>query len=388
MNRTFFGFALAAVSVLGLGACSRSGEPPAPAAGYGLQTVATGLRFPLYLTAPPGDTHRLFVVEKGGAIRIIKNGALLPAPFLDLSGQVSTGGEQGLLGMAFDPQYAANGRFYVNYTDTAGDTVVARYRVSSDPDRAEPNVDRVLLAVDQPYANHNGGHLVFGPDGMLYIGLGDGGSGGDPHGNGQSRAELLGSLLRIDVRPAGAYAVPPDNPFVGQPGARPELWDYGLRNPWRFSFDRTSGDLYIADVGQNRREEINVATAASGGGKGLNYGWNVMEGTLCFNPASACNAAGLTLPVLDYGRSGGACSVTGGYVYRGAAVPALQGVYFYADYCAGWVKSFRYADGRATEGSDRPQLAPGGNITSFGEDAAGEMYILTQQGGVYRLAAQ
>ncbi len=388
MNKTFFDFALAAVSVLGLGACSRSGESPAPAAGYGLQAVATGLRFPLYLTAPPGDTNRFFVVEKGGAIRIIKNGALLPLPFLDLTAQVSTGGEQGLLGLAFDPQYAANGRFYVNYTDTAGDTVVARYRVSSDPERADPNADRVLLAVDQPYANHNGGHLAFGPDGYLYVGLGDGGSGGDPHGNGQSRAELLGSLLRIDVRPAGAYAIPLDNPFVGQPGARPELWDYGLRNPWRFSFDRANGDLYIADVGQNRREEVNVATTASGGGRGLNYGWSVMEGTLCFNPASACNTAGLTLPVLDYGRSGGACSVTGGYVYRGAAAPALQGVYFYADYCAGWVKSFRYADGRVTEGSDWPQLAPGGNITSFGEDAAGELYILTQQGGVYRVAAQ
>jgi glucose/arabinose dehydrogenase len=370
-----------------LGACSRSGGPPAPAGGYGLQTVATGLAFPLYLTAPPGDGARLFVVEKGGKIRAIKNGALLAAPFLDLTGQVSTGGEQGLLGLAFDPQYAANGRFYVNYTDSAGDTVVARYRVSSDPDRADPSVDRVLLTVDQPYANHNGGHLAFGPDGMLYIGLGDGGSGGDPHGHGQSRADLLGSLLRIDVRPAGAYAIPPDNPFVGQPGARPELWDYGLRNPWRFSHDRANGDLYIADVGQNRREEVNVAPAASGGGKGLNYGWNVMEGTQCFSPASGCHSAGLTPPALDYGHGGGACSVTGGYVYRGAALPALQGVYFYADYCAGWVKSFRYAAGQATELADWPQLAPGGNITSFGEDAAGELYVLTQQGGVYRVAA-
>lgn len=364
--------------------CACSGSVAPPAASLGLRTVALNLNFPLYLTAPAGDTARLFVVEKGGAIRIVKGGVLLATPFLDLAGQVVTGTEQGLLGLAFDPQYAANGRFYVHYTDTAGDTVIARYRASADPDRALPNADRVLLTVDQPFANHNGGQLAFGPDGLLYIGLGDGGGGGDTQGNGQDRTDLLGSLLRIDVRPAGAYAIPPDNPFVGQAPFRPELWDYGLRNPWRFSFDRASGDLYIADVGQNRREEVNVAPAASGG-KGLNYGWNIMEGLLCFKPASGCDPAGLTRPVLDYDHSGGACSVTGGYVYRGTAIPSWQGTYFFADYCAGWVRSFRYVDGQATAVTDWPTLSPGGNITSFGEDAQGELYILTAQGGVYRM---
>ncbi len=378
-----------AVATIVLSACnSGSKSSPAAPAGAELQTVATGLKFPLYLTAPPGDAARLFVVEKGGAIRLIKNGALVPAPFLDLAGQVSTGGEQGLLGMAFDPDYAVNGRFYVSYTDSAGNSVIARHRVSADPDRAEAAADRALLRVNQPYANHNGGQVSFGPDGHLYAGFGDGGSAGDPQGRAQDRSDLLGSLLRLDVRGDGDYAVPPDNPFVGHPGARPELWDYGLRNPWRFSHDRATGDLYIADVGQNRREEVNVATAASGGGRGLNYGWNTMEGTQCYSPATGCNSAGLTLPALDYDHGGGACSVTGGYVYRGAAVPAIQGIYFYADYCAGWVRSFRFANGQATEPADWPALAPGGNITSFGEDASGELYILTSQGGVYRIVAK
>ena len=353
-----------------------------------LKTVAAGLDFPLYLATAPGDNSRLFIVEKGGLIRIIKNGTLLGIPFLDILNLVSTGSEQGLLGLAFDPNYIANGRFYASYTDTAGDSRIVRYLVSGNPDVAQPAPDRVLLTIDQPFANHNGGDIVFGPDGYLYIGMGDGGSGNDPQGNGQDLTDLLGSLLRIDVRPQGDYTVPGDNPFISQPAARPELWDFGLRNPWRFSFDRETGDLYIADVGQNAREEINVAPAAQGGGKGLNYGWNIMEGTLCtpeVNPD--CSKTGLTLPVLDYDHSSGNCSVTGGYVYRGSAIPEIRGTYFYADYCAGWVKSFVYRNGAATDPKDWESLRPGGNITSFGEDGQGELYILTSQGGVYRIIA-
>ena len=351
-----------------------------------LQTVVTGLSFPLYLTAPPSDSNRLFIVEKVGTIQIIKNGTLLGTPFLDISSLVSTGSEQGLLGLAFDPNYAVNGRFYISYTDTAGDSQIVRYLVSGNPDVAQTTPDRVLLTVDQPFDNHNGGDILFGPDGYLYIGLGDGGSGGDPLGNGQDLTDLLGSLLRIDVSQNGDYVIPSDNPFVNQAPARPELWNYGLRNPWRFSFDHQTGDLYIADVGQGAHEEVNVSPAAQGSGKGLNYGWNIMEGLFCFNPAANCNSSGLTLPVLDYHHSNG-CSITGGYVYRGSAIPGIRGTYFYSDYCSGWVRSFVYQNGQAAQQTDWVSLRPGGNVTSFGEDTQGELYILTAQGGVYRIIA-
>ena len=364
-------------------------EVEMPPTSLGLQTVATGLSFPVFLTTPLGDNNRLFIVEKGGRIRIIKNGTLLGTPFLDISSLVSTGGEQGLLGLAFDPNYSTNGRFYVSYTDASGDSQIARYLVSSNPDIAQttPSSILVLLSIDQPFANHNGGDIAFGPDGYLYIAMGDGGSGNDPQNNGQDLTDLLGSLLRIDVSPAGNYAVPSDNPFVNQPPARGELWDYGLRNPWRFSFDRQTGDLYIADVGQNAREEVNVSPASTGGGKGLNYGWRIMEGKICtpsINPN--CSMTGLTLPVLDYTHSDG-CSVTGGYVYRGSAIPGLQGTYFYSDYCSGWIRSFRYQNGQATAQTQWSLLSPGGNVTSFGEDNLGEIYILTAQGGIYRIVS-
>jgi glucose/arabinose dehydrogenase len=356
----------------------------------GLQTVTTGLTFPLYLTTPPGDNDRLFIVEKTGTIRIIKNGLLLGTPFLDISSLVSTGSEQGLLGLAFDPNYGMNGRFYVSYTDITGNSKIVRYLVSSNPDIAQPSPDRTLLTVNQPYDNHNGGDILFGPDGYLYIGFGDGGSENDPDGHGQNLTDLLGSLLRIDVSPIGDYAIPPDNPFASSPPAKPELWDYGLRNPWRFSFDRQTGDLYIGDVGQSAREEVDVSPAGQGGGKGLNYGWNIMEGTICTPGVSPpnCGMSGLTLPVLDYNHSNGSCAVTGGYVYRGSAIPAIQGAYFYADFCAGWVKSFVYQNDQAINRTDWVSLRPGGNITTFGEDAQGELYILTSQGGVYRIVSQ
>jgi glucose/arabinose dehydrogenase len=352
-----------------------------------LETVATGLDFPLYLTAPPGDP-RLFVVEKTGRIRIVKNGALLPAAFLDLHTLVSGGGEQGLLGLAFDPAYATNGRFVVNYTNLAGDTRISAFHVSSDPDVADASSEAVLLPVAQPFANHNGGDVVFGPDGYLYAGLGDGGGGGDPNGNGQSLATLLGKVLRIDLNGGTPYAVPFDNPFAATagPATRGEIWSWGLRNPWRFSFDRLTHDLYIADVGQDNYEEVDVAQSP-GAGRGLNYGWNRMEGAHCYPPGGSCNQSGLTLPVVEYDHAQG-CSITGGYVYRGAAIPALQGVYFYSDFCQGFVRSFRFVGGQVTRQQDWQTLRPGGNVTSFGEDAAGEIYILTMQGGVYRVVSR
>jgi glucose/arabinose dehydrogenase len=352
-----------------------------------LETVATGLDFPLYLTAPPGDP-RLFVVEKTGRIRIIKNGALLPAAFLDLHALVSGGSEQGLLGLAFDPSYAGNGRFVVNYTNLDGDTRVSAFRVSSDPDVADPATETVLLPVAQPFPNHNGGQVLFGPDGFLYVGLGDGGSGGDPNGNGQSLATLLGKLLRIDLNAAAPYAIPPDNPFAATagPATRGEIWSFGLRNPWRFSFDRSTHDLYIADVGQDNYEEVDAAPAPTAG-RGLNFGWNRMEGAHCYPPGSSCDRSGLTLPNVEYDHGQG-CSITGGYVYRGAAIPALQGVYFYSDFCQGFVRSFRFVGGQTTRQQDWQTLRPGGNVTSFGEDAAGELYLVTMQGGVYRIVSQ
>ncbi len=350
-----------------------------------LLKVAGGLSQPVFLTHAPGDSARLFVVEKTGKIRIIRNGTLQRTPFLDLSDSVSTGSEQGLLGMAFSPDYPKSGRFYVSYTSPRGDagggtSVIAGYRVSDQPDLADPASGRTLLTVDQPYSNHNGGMIAFGPDGYLYFGLGDGGSGGDPGGTGQNRADLLGSILRLDVSGAGQYTIPSTNPWARGEHRR-ELWNYGLRNPWRFSFDRQTGDLYIADVGQNAREEIDVQLAGSKGGE--NYGWNILEGFSCYD-SGRCDPAGMSPPVLDYGHGEG-CSVTGGYVYRGSSITAFRGRYFYGDYCGGWIRSFRFQNGRAEDRQEHPSLKTPGSLTSFGEDAAGELYVLTQNGNVYRL---
>jgi glucose/arabinose dehydrogenase len=351
-----------------------------------LQQIASGLDFPLYLTAPPGDA-RLFIVEKGGAIRIIKDGLVLETPFLDLSAKVSTGPEQGLLGLAFPADYATTGRFVVHYTDPAGDTRVSTFRTSADPDQADPGSESVILTADQPGGSHNGGQILFGPDGLLYIGLGDGGSReGNDRGRAQSLGDLLGAILRIDIAAGAPYSIPPDNPFTGIDGARPEIWNYGFRNPWRFSFDRGTGDVYIADVGEKRWEEVNVSTAAEGAGRGLNYGWSRMEGTDCMN-ASTCDTAGITLPLVQYDHDAG-CSITGGYVYRGDQIPSLQGHYFYADFCEGWVRSFRLQDGAAVEAREWPPLRPGRQVTSFGEDSRGELYLLTGEGSVFKIVAQ
>jgi glucose/arabinose dehydrogenase len=340
--------------------------------------VAINLDMPLFVAAPSGDA-RLFVVEQTGKIRILEGGRFLETPFLDLGGSVSGGNEQGLLGLAFHPDYAANGRFFVNYTDTEGDTRIVSYRVSADADVADPASASELLSIDQPYANHNGGWLGFGPDGFLYIGMGDGGSGGDPQHRAQDPDQLLGKILRIDVDGGAPYAIPPGNPFANS-GGRPEIFAVGVRNPWRIAFDGT--DIYVADVGQNAIEEIDVISTADAG---ANLGWSLMEGDTCFR-ARDCDQAGLVLPVHQYTHDSGGCSITGGYVYRGKAIPALTGQYVFSDLCDGRVRSFAYADGRAGPLTDwSGQLGLIGGITSFGLDSSGELYITTYDGNVLQL---
>jgi len=344
--------------------------------------VASGFRNPLDLQVVPGDRERLYVVEQGGRIRVIRNGQLQAAPFLDVSGRLSSGGERGLLGLAFHPQFAANRRFFVNYTNPRGDTHVAEFRATS-ADEADPGTERILLAQAQPFANHNGGGLVFDASGRLLIALGDGGSGGDPLGNGQRLDTFLGKVLRIDVDAGAPYAVPPDNPFRGTAGAAPEIWAYGLRNPFRIAVDRPTGDLYIGDVGQGRVEEIDVGFASRRGGE--NYGWNVTEGSQCYSPASGCNRTGLTPPVYEYSHPEG-CSVTGGVVYRGCRMPDLAGTYFFGDFCTGIVRSFRLANGQATDVRDWTAGLRGiDSPTAFGLDADGEVYVVDYDGEVYRL---
>ncbi|HVD60794.1 MAG TPA: PQQ-dependent sugar dehydrogenase [Gemmatimonadaceae bacterium] len=367
---------------LAIPACSDSsgptGETPPLDLALGVQEIATGLSNPLYLASPTDDS-RLFVVEQPGRIRIIKNGQLLATPFLDITSRVSSGGERGLLSVAFHPSYATNGFIYVNFTDLAGNTRVERFTVSSNADVANAASSKLILTQTQPFANHNGGLNLFGPDGMLYIGLGDGGSGGDPFGNGQNLGTLLGKILRIDVDHGDPYAIPADNPFVTRAGARGEIWAYGLRNPWRFAFDRLAGLLYVADVGQDRFEEVNVVVSSR---SGVNYGWNVMEGQSCYT-TSSCSQTNLEIPPLVYDHASG-CSIIGGYVYRGTVITPLVGRYFYSDYCNGFLKSFRYENGQALE-QKTWDIGSIGNVTSFGQDAAGELYITTATGKVYKI---
>jgi glucose/arabinose dehydrogenase len=344
--------------------------------------VVSGLASPLDLQAAPADRTRLFVAEQAGRIRIVRGGALVQAPFLDIAARISSGGERGLLGLAFHPRFADNGRFFVNYTDPAGDTHIAEFRGGGDA--ADAASERTLLVVRQPFANHNGGGLAFGNDGFLYIGLGDGGSAGDPQRNAQNLATPLGKLLRIDVDSGSPFGIPAGNPFVGTPGTLPAIWAYGLRNPWRFAFDRATGDLYIGDVGQAAVEEVDVGLAARRGGE--NYGWNVTEGSRCFSPASGCSTAGITLPVLEYSHAEG-CSITGGPVYRGCRMPGYAGTYFYADYCSAFIRSFRLVDGRVSEPRDWTSALGRGisRVQSFGVDADGEIYILDADGELYAI---
>jgi glucose/arabinose dehydrogenase len=363
-------------------------RPAASPSGYMAVRVANNLSEPVDLTSPPGDTARVFIVEKTGTIRILRGGQVLARAFLDISGLVSSGGEQGLLGLAFHPQYASNGKFYVHYTDKPnGNIHVVEYLVSSNPDSASATNREILFQDHSRYSNHNGGQVAFGPDGYLYIGLGDGGSGGDPQGNGQNLNVLLAKILRIDVNSGSPYAIPAANPFQGQTGKRGEIWSYGQRNPWRFSFDRGNGDMYIGDVGQERWEEVNYEPAGMGG---RNYGWNRMEGKHCYPPGTTCNQTGLVLPVAEYDHQAG-CSITGGYVYRGRLHPELAGTYFYGDYCTGLLRSFRIMNGAAVEEKDWTRALrteAGGamqGLSSFGLDAAGELYLVLLDGEVYRL---
>jgi glucose/arabinose dehydrogenase len=355
-------------------------EPPTLALG----TPVHGFSSPIGINHAGDGSNRIFVVEQGGRIRIVKAGVLQPTPFLDISGRISSGGERGLLGLAFPPDYVRKGYFYVNYTNPAGNTVISRIqRSASNADLADASSEQIILTVAQPFNNHNGGQLAFGPfDKMLYVGMGDGGSGGDPGDRAQNPAELLGKILRIDTetgRPF-TYTLPPTNPFIATAPFRPEIWALGVRNPWRFSFDRSTFDLFIADVGQGLWEEIDFQPASSPGGE--NYGWRIMEGTHCFNPPG-CSVAGLTLPILEYDHSAGNCSVTGGYVYRAATYPRMQGLYFYGDFCSGRIWSLRRDAGSWLSAL---LLDTSIQISAFGEDEAGNLYVASYGGGdVYPL---
>jgi glucose/arabinose dehydrogenase len=351
-------------------------EPPAEIAGaVELKRIARGLSRPVQIVHAPGDSSgRLFIVEQAGKILIFRDGKVEPTPFADLGKWVTRrNNEQGLLGLAFHPKFADNGVLYVNYTARRdGDTRVVELTVDAgDPDAVDPKSARELLKVEQPYGNHNAGDLQFGPDGLLYVGTGDGGAANDPHGNGQNPDALLAKMLRLDVDAADP---------------KPVIVQIGLRNPWRYSFDRNTGDMYIADVGQNKWEWVLVV--AAGDIDGHNFGWNRTEGMHCFRPRIGCDRTGITPPVIEYDHDTG-CSITGGFVYRGKALPALDGVYFYADYCTGLLRSFRWRDGRVTDLWDwKPALDPDNKLatlSSFGQDADGEIYLVSLDGVIWKL---
>ncbi len=338
---------------------------------------------PLYVTSPPGDRRRMFVVEQGGRIQLLLNGRRAGRPFLDISGLLTSGGEQGLLSVAFAPDYRRSGRFYVDYTDRKGDTRVEEFRRSRrSPDRADRASRRPVLFIDQPFPNHNGGLLLFGPDDLLYVGMGDGGSAGDPFNNAQNTRKLLGKILRIDPRQSGSsrYTSPASNPFAGSKPGRDEIYAYGLRNPWRFSFDRANGDLYIGDVGQDKFEEIDYAPRGKASGR--NFGWSCFEARRRFDRSRDC--PGAVTPILEYGRAGGACSVTGGVVVRDPGLGAnLAGRYLYGDFCRGQIRAFKVAGGKGTGDRSLGLTVP--QLSSFGEDASARVYMTSLDGPVYRL---
>ena len=391
------------VAAMTLGACSSdepegrqtpassptdSTEPSAPAGSLDigsikirLQPFAGDFNEPVFVTHAGDGSGRVFVVEQPGRIQVLDGEGERTGTFLDISNRVESGGERGLLGLAFHPDYASNGRFFVYYS-TAGANVVSRFERRS-ANAADPGSERVILRMDDPFSNHNGGWIGFGRDGFLYIATGDGGSGGDPLGNAQSLRSLLGKILRIDVNSGSPYGIPDGNPFVGRSGARREIWAYGLRNPWRNSFDRATGDFFIGDVGQGLREELDAQPAS--GKAGVNYGWNTMEGTTCYQ-GDTCDRSGLKLPFAEY-RTPEGCAVTGGYVYRGRRFPQLAGAYFFADYCNGRifvVDAQRALRGKAPQ---RRLLDSGLRVSSFGEDESGELYVIGHGGTVHRLLA-
>jgi glucose/arabinose dehydrogenase len=355
-------------------------EPGQPLQGLEATLVADGLERPSFAIAPWGDP-RLFVLDQPGRVWIVSDGTMDPDPFLDISDRVgSTGLEQGLLGMAFHPGYPDDPRVFLSFTDRDGDSRLVSYRVSPDPDRADPASGVDILAVPQPASNHNGGMILFGPDGYLYLGLGDGGGANDQFGHGQRSDTLLGSILRVDVDAASPYAVPPDNPFAGEAGAA-EVWAFGLRNPWRFDIDPVTGVMYVADVGQSTWEEVSVVPS---GAVAANLGWSILEGDDCF-VAAGCDTAGTLAPAVVYGRDQG-CSVTGGFVYRGAAIPELAGHYLYSDWCGGWLRSFDVVDGAAVDAADWSDgIGDLGRISSFGRDGFGELYLVATDGRLWRI---
>jgi glucose/arabinose dehydrogenase len=380
-----------------------------------LSQLTSGLNSPVYITHAGDNSGRLFVVEQAGRIRVLISGTLQGTPFLDITGKVRSpasggGNEQGLLSAAFPPEFSSKKYFYVYYTNHAGNNQVSRFYLSSNPNQADPNSEELILLLNHPqFENHNGGQLAFGPDGYLYIGTGDGGSSGDPYGNAQNLGSPLGKILRIDVEmartstPAGPnltflpilltdvgnstrrpYAIPSDNPFVGAAGVREEIWAFGLRNPWRFSFDRQTHDVYIGDVGQNRIEEVDFQPASSHGGE--NYGWNILEGTLCYKPSSGCTPPlNYVPPVSEYNHGtndSNGCSISGGYVYRGAQFPGLNGIYFYGDFCSGIIWGLQQSGG---VWQDQLLLYTAYNITSFGEDQSGDLFVADRSGGIYQV---
>ena len=373
----------------GPSAAPTTSHPPAPfdptTVRVELDPYASVPGGPLAIAWPDDGSGRLFVAAQDGRAWVVHDGTTSSVPLIDLRSRVTTGGERGLLGIAPHPGFASDSRVFVDYTDRNGDTTVASYEVdASNPDRLDPATARVILHVGQPFPNHNGGALAFGPDGDLYVSLGDGGSGGDPQGNGQRLDTTLGKILRIDVdHPSDGrpYGIPADNPFVGDPLAHPEIWLYGLRNPWRMSFDRATGDLWIGDVGQNAWEEVDVARQGVGG---LDFGWNRMEGAHCYPPGSSCDRTGLTPPVAEYSHDGGACVVIGGVVYRGRAYPALQGGYLYSDFCTGTVWAL---DAAAQKPRSAQVGTHAGQIAAYGEDQAGNVYAAALDGTIYRVVA-
>ena len=394
------GHLLIAAALVAIAACSNDGEPrvtqtPSSPAGTSpatspagpfdlgavkikLQRLVSGLDSPVFLTHAGDGGGLLYVVEQPGRIKTFDRSGNSRGTFLDIAGRVDYGGERGLLGLAFHPGFESNGRFFVHYS-REGENVVSEFRRASGT-KADSDSEKILLRMDDPFSNHNGGWLEFGRDGFLYIATGDGGSGGDPLRNGQSLRTLLGKILRIDIDEGSPYGIPPDNPFVNRSGARKEIWAYGLRNPWRNSFDRTTGDLWIGDVGQSGLEEIDVRASGKGG---ANFGWNVMEGSRCFN-SSSCDRSDLVLPISEYPTQDG-CAVTGGYVYRGSAFPKLVGAYFYADYCNGRIFALDAAKGLQRETGERRLLDTELSISSFGEDETGDLYVIGHGGTVHRL---